>query len=92
MEADLQSESVNFCENYYGDSSLAEVFQLNEQIEPKDSNSVNWKALTERFSCVELIVRETLQKTTDDLHILRRNRLMHELEHMKDWANDMLKA
>ncbi len=85
VEADLKSELIGFCENYYGDSSLVEIFEMNEQIDPRDNDSANWKALMERFSHAESIVREILKITTDDTQILRLDRLIGELEHMRDW-------
>ena len=76
----------------YSNSSLAEVFQMNEQIEPKDISLEKWNTLADRFSNAELIAKEILQKTTDDVHISRLNRLMGELRHMNNWANSMSKA
>jgi len=88
-EADLKSELLNFCENYYGDRSLIQVFQLNEQIEPNDKDFVNWQELADGFSRNKLIVEEVMNGATDDIHTARLNRLTRELEHMCDWVNGM---
>jgi len=89
VKADVESELPSFCQNYYGDSSLAQVFQMNEQMEPKDPDFVNWETLADGFSKAKLIAEEIAKSATDDAHILRLDRLTGELEHMRAWANGM---
>ena len=91
-DADLKSELISFCENYYGDRSLVQVFQINEQIEPNDKNFVNWQKLANGFSQSKLVVEEVMNATTDDVYIARLGRLKRELEHMRDWSNGMSEA
>ena len=90
-EADLKSELVNFCENYYGDGSLVEVFQMKEQLEPKDIGSDNWGTIAGRFSHSASIVKDIRRNATDDTQILRLDKLMRELRHMESWAGGMSK-
>ena len=92
VNAGVESELPSFCQNYYGDSSLAQVFQMNEQIEPNDPDFINWKTLTDKFSKAKLIAEEITKNATDDAHILRLHRLTGELEHMRVWADSMAEA
>ena len=86
------SELANFCENYYGDCSLIQVFQTNEQIEPNDKAFVNWRELADGFSRNKLIVEEVMNSITNDVYITRLDRLVRELGHMHNWADGMSDA
>jgi len=90
VETDLESELVNFCENLYGDRSLIEVFKMGERIDPGDNSPDNWKSLVEHYSHAKLIVKEILQKASDDAYIHRLGRLIRELEHTGSWIQGNL--
>ena len=76
---------MDFCENYYGDRSAAEAFQVDEQIDPSDTPVAGWDTLTDRFARARLAVKEIMHGSTDDVHIHRLGRLIRELEHMSSW-------
>ena len=83
IDSDIKTELVSFCENYYGNGSISRIFQMNEQIEPKDPGSVKWDVLRKRFSDAQSVVREALHITSNDIYIKRLERLLGELEHME---------
>jgi len=85
MKSDLRSQLMDFCENYYGDRSAAEAFQVDEQIDPSDTPVAGWDTLTDRFARARLAVKEIMHGSTDDVHIHRLGRLIRELEHMSSW-------
>lgn len=85
-ETDIESELANFCENYYGDRSLVEVFDMDEQLEPNDIQPGGWESLAGRFLNMGHIVKEIMQNATDDNHAIRLERLANELEHMHGWV------
>ena len=89
VESDLGSQLIDFCENYYGNRSVAEVFQLDEQTDPNDTPVAGWDALKDRYACAGLMVKEVLQGSTDDVHIKRLGRLMNELEHTGSWVDNI---
>jgi hypothetical protein len=82
VESDLRSQLVDFCENYYGDRSVAEIFRVDEQVDPNDTSVAGWDTLADRYARARLVVKEILQGSTDDVHIHRLGRLIRELEHM----------
>ena len=92
VESDLKSQLIDFCENYYGHRSIAEVFQMDERLDPNDTSAVRWNELADRFSRARLIIKEIRQGTSDDVYTLRLDRLMREQEHMSSWVDDMSKA
>jgi hypothetical protein len=86
VEFDPRLQLVDFCENYYGDRSIAEAFQVNEQIDPNDTSADGWDTLADGYARAILIVKEILQESADDVHKHRLNKLIRELEHMKNWC------
>jgi hypothetical protein len=86
VESDPESQLVDFCENYYGDRSVAEVFQVDEQTDPNDTTVAGWETIADRYARARLVVKEILQGSTDDAHIHRLSRLIRELEHMSRWS------
>jgi hypothetical protein len=92
VESDLRSQLMDFCENYYGDRSMAEAFQLDEQTDPNDTSVVGWNTLKDRYARAISVAREILQGSTDDMHIQRLGRLMRELERMSSWVDSMSKS
>jgi hypothetical protein len=87
VESDLRWQLMDFCENYYGDRSMTEAFQLDEQTDPNDTSVVGWDTLKDRYARASLIVKEILQGSTDDMHIKRLGRLIRELEHTGSWVD-----
>lgn len=92
VESDLRSQLMDFCENYYGDRGMAEVFQLDEQTDPNDTSVVGWDTLKDRYARAISVAKEILQGSTDDVHIQRLGRLMRELERMSSWVDNMSKS
>lgn len=89
---DLKPEMMDFCENYYGDRSVCEIFQLREQIDPGDASSNGWKALREKLLSSELMIKEVIQGINNDIQIARLEKLLQEYKHVSDWMNDIRPA
>ena len=89
-DTDLDSELTSFCENFYGDSSLQEIFDYTEQIDPVHNTPEQWNNLVQHLSRSKVIVRDAIKKNCDDVHILRLERLLKEMDHVSKWVDKYL--
>jgi len=87
VDADLNSELIAFCENFYGDRSLQEVFSYTEHIDPIHNSPEQWNELIQHLSSSEMIAREVIKNTSSDVYILRLDRLLKEMEHVRRWLS-----
>jgi hypothetical protein len=87
VDADLDSELLAFCENFYGDRSLQEIFAYTEHIDPIHNSPEQWNDLIQHISRSEMIVRDVIKNTSNDVHILRLEKLLKEMDHLNKWVS-----
>jgi hypothetical protein len=80
-EVDLRAGLRDFCRYYYGDESLAQVFELDELSDPRDVTPDAWRGQMGRMSRALQITREAAAGTQDDATHKRLTRLAAEQEH-----------
>ena len=86
----LESELLNFCQNFYGDRSIADAFSLMEKLDPGDTKADEWEALRNRLSRSEMIIKEIEKATTNDDHAERLGKLSEEINHVRTWINSLV--
>jgi len=101
-QADLESELLTFCENFYGHSDLAQIFGLYEQIDPKDflpqecehtwpgyiSKISDFMELTRKTSVMSL---QTADSAESAVIQTRLKRLLRELYYLRCWLKSVEK-
>lgn len=87
VDADLSSEVITFCENYYGDGSLQEIFNYTEQIDPRHNTPEQWNDLIQHLSGSGMIVKDVIRNTSNDVYILRLEKLLKEIAHLNKWVS-----
>ncbi len=87
LDTDLASELKNFCKNYYGNESVSEVFQLNEEIDPSDATLERWKTRIEKLGDYKNFLKDI--KADNEKHLTRLERLIKEFDHVIKWMNDV---
>jgi hypothetical protein len=86
-QIDLQSQLEDFCEHFYGDKDLANIFQLRERIDPIDPIPQYWKEYIDELANKRLRIQEMLSATSDEKIRVRLQRLYNEIDHIRSfWA------
>jgi len=80
-DADLAAELRLFCANWFGNESLASLFEWREHADPKDLTPDECRQLAQRYSEKIEVVKSALTSASNDAHLSRLNRLMGEYEH-----------
>jgi hypothetical protein len=80
-QADLRAGLRDFCRYYYGDEALAELFPLEEPVDPRDCVREVWIDEIARLSKALWMTREAAAGTADELIRGRLTRLVAEHEH-----------
>jgi len=79
--ADLAAELRLFCVNWFGNESLASVFEWREHADPKDLTPDECRQLAQRYSEKIEVVKSALASASNEAHRSRLNRLIGEYEH-----------
>ncbi|MEM3388800.1 MAG: DUF4838 domain-containing protein [Thermoproteota archaeon] len=85
-QMDLEPELVVFCETFYGRSDLTRVFELYEQIDPKDFPDLTY--IDKVSDSIEL-VRKALMETESIAIQTRLKRLLRELYLLRCWLKSI---
>jgi hypothetical protein len=80
-DADLGAGLHDFCQHYYGNEALHEVFDLDEYSDPRDLTSEDWRRQMERKSKALRTTREAAAAEGDEVLRNRIERLIAEQEH-----------
>lgn len=79
--ADLAAELRLFCANWFGNESLASVFEWREHADPKDLTPDECRQLAQRYSEKIAVLKSALASASNDAYRSRLNRLIGEYEH-----------
>ncbi len=90
VDIDIEQELENFCLNHYGDMDMSEVFKYTEQIDPRHKDPEQWNIIRQHLSRSKTIINDITRKTTNDIHILRLNRLSDEIDHIHRWIDKII--
>ncbi|MBM3241163.1 DUF4838 domain-containing protein [Candidatus Poribacteria bacterium] len=82
-QADLQSQLEDFCEHFYGDKDLANIFQRREHLDPIDPMPQYWKEYIDELANASSCIQPKLNATTDEKIRLRLERLRNEIDHVR---------
>jgi hypothetical protein len=82
-QADLQFQLEGFCDHFYGDKALANLFQLRERIDPIDPMPQYWREYSAELANKRSPVQEMLSETTDEKSRVRLQRLHDEIESVR---------
>ena len=80
-DADLAAELRLFCANWFGNESLAAVFEWRERADPKDLTPEECRQLARRYGEKIGVVKTALASASNEAHRSRLNRLIGEYEH-----------
>ena len=78
--ADLAAELRLFCANWFGNDSLASVFEWREHADPKDLTPEECRKLAQLYGEKSAVVRSALNSAGNEVHRGRLNRLIGEYE------------
>ncbi len=84
-EYDLDSEIALFCENYFGEGEIADIFKHTENIDPKHKDTECWDELRKHLSDSESKLIDVINATKNDLYVTRLNRLLEEIKYVSKW-------
>lgn len=87
LDTDLNSELTSFCKNYYGNSSISEVFQMTEQIDPSDATPDEWEDNIKRLNDYKNFLKDI--EPNDEMHLGRLEQIIREFDHVIKWMNDI---
>lgn len=87
LDTDLDSELANFCENYYGDKSVSEFFQLSEEIDPSDIDIDEWKNKIKRLDDYKSSLKDL--KSNNEIYVKRLEKLLKEFDHVIKWMSNV---
>jgi hypothetical protein len=82
-QADLKSQLKDFCEHFYGDKDLANIFQLREHLDPIDPMPQYWKEYSDELTRSHSQIQEALNATADEKICVRLERLRNEIDHVR---------
>ena len=88
-KADLESEMILFCKNFYDRSELAQFLELYEQIDPKDFSQSTRTEYISRISNFIELTRKALLETESTVIQMRLKRLLRELYHFRCWLKSL---
>ena len=81
-QTDLQSQLEDFCEHFYDDKDLANIFQLCEQLEPIDPMPQSWQEYIDELGHARSRIQQILNAKTDENIRVRLQRLHNEIDHV----------
>jgi hypothetical protein len=82
-QADLQSQLEEFCEHFYGDKDLANIFQLRERLDPIDPMPQHCQEYIDELANASSRIQQGLNATKDEKICFRLQRLDNELDHVR---------
>jgi len=86
-QTDLQSQLEDFCEHFYDDKDLANIFQLCEQLEPIDPMPQSWQEYIDELGHARSRIQQILNAKTDENIRVRLQRLHNEIDHVCFFLN-----